>query len=155
MTASDQYRDFSRGQENPGAIRGKPGSWYARNTRAPRGLGLGEAPDVYDFEPPSFQRLYKIAHSESTVDYVDNPKGNFQTEGKTSATRSVTPNSRCGRRPTICPVVKAQSYRNAAQLYVWSWRKLTFISQATAWGDLTEQMQSRARAQAHRRGVAS
>jgi hypothetical protein len=31
MTASDQYRDFSREQENPGAIRGKPGSWYARN----------------------------------------------------------------------------------------------------------------------------
>ena len=83
---------------------------------------------MFNFEPPSFQRLYKIAHSESTVDYVDNPKSNFQTEGKTSATRSVTPNSRCGRRrPMICLVVRAQSCRNASQHYVRSWRKLTFI----------------------------
>jgi hypothetical protein len=82
---------------------------------------------MFNFEPPSFQRLYKIAHSESTVDYVDNPKSNFQTEGKASATRSVTPNSRCGRRPMICPVVRAQSCRNASQHYVRSWRKLTFI----------------------------
>jgi hypothetical protein len=77
MTASDQYRESRGGKKTP-AIRGKPGSWYAPKTRAPRGPGgLGEAPDVYDFEPPSFRRLYKIAHSESTVDYVDNPGTNW------------------------------------------------------------------------------
>ena len=32
---------------------------------------------MFNFEPPSFQRLYKIAHSESTVDYVDNPHLSF------------------------------------------------------------------------------
>jgi hypothetical protein len=35
---------------------------------------IARARQEYDFEPPSFQRLYKIAHSESTVDYVDNPQ---------------------------------------------------------------------------------
>jgi hypothetical protein len=56
----------------PGHKGCKPGSWYARNTRAPGAGGLGEAPDDYDFEPLSFRRLYKIAPSESMVDYVYN-----------------------------------------------------------------------------------
>jgi hypothetical protein len=80
MTASDQYRE-SRGSKKTPAV----GVSRGLGTHAMHGLlrgrgGLGQAPDVYDFERPSFQRLYKIAHSESTVDYVDNPPKQFQTE---------------------------------------------------------------------------
>jgi hypothetical protein len=71
--ADDVPRPLSVQEEDPGLM----GISWGLGTLVTHGHlgagGLGEAPDVYDFEPPSSRRLYKIAHSESTVDYVDNP----------------------------------------------------------------------------------
>jgi hypothetical protein len=53
----------------PSLIRGHPGRASGggprpSNVRTPRGLGAREGAGICDFEPVSFLRLYKIAHSD-------------------------------------------------------------------------------------------